>query len=118
MHAAHGGRAVASADPSVLRAYFASVYREPDARRWSDAVVSRRFASLSWLYHSASPALTLGGAQDFYLANASACGAAACEERGACWPLNSSESHRRPLSAAGQRGLVFCPPVKVRNIHW
>ena len=43
---------------------------------------------------------------------------AACEERGACWPLNSSESHRRPLSAAGQRGLVFCPPVKVRNIHW
>jgi hypothetical protein len=80
----------------VLRGYFQSVYREPLAISWPNALVQRRAERLEWIYHGTGYHQQLTCAHPYGRARPSFCS-----------PPNRS-----------QHGLVFCTPIKVRNIHW
>jgi hypothetical protein len=83
--------------PSALRSYFQAVYRDPLAASWPNALLQRRVDRLEWLYHGAGAHQRLTCAHPYGRARASFCGTA----------------HNR-----SRHGLVFCTPIKVRNMNW
>ncbi|KAL1528087.1 hypothetical protein AB1Y20_009453 [Prymnesium parvum] len=87
--------------PAVLRSYFRALYRDPRVDQLPSARLTERWSELMWIYHTTTPSLQLAVSQDFHHAHQSACGTL----------LGAT---RRPQ----QPGLVFCSPIKVRNLHW
>lgn len=85
---------------SELRPYFRSVYRDPGVDALPDEQLASRWARLTWVYHTRVASMALAFAQDYHHAHASVCEAPA------------------PTSSAHQPGLIFCPTIKVRNLHW
>ena len=82
---------------SALREYFRAVYRDPSVDAWSEAVLAQRWSELGWIYHTQTASLQMTVATDFHHAHPSSC---------------------EPADSTEQPGLIFCPTVKVRNIHW
>ena len=85
---------------SELRPYFRSVYRDASIDALPDGQLASRWARLTWVYHTPVAAMALAFAQDYHHAYSSVCEA----------PASTSSAH--------QPGLVFCPTIKVRNLHW
>ena len=85
---------------AVLRPYFRNVYRDASIDAWPDQLLAERWAQLTWVYHTPVPSLRLAFAQDFHHAHPSVCQAP------------------DPDAPIQQPGLLFCPTVKVRNMHW
>ena len=85
---------------SELRPYFRSVYRDPSVDTLPDEQLASRWARLTWVYHTLVASMALAFAQDYHHAHSSVCEAPA------------------PTSSAHQPGLIFCPTIKVRNLHW
>jgi len=86
---------------SELRPYFRAVYRDPSVDALPDEQLASRWARLTWVYHTPVASLALAFAQDYHHAHSSVCEAPA--------PTRGS---------AQQPGLIFCPTIKVRNLHW
>lgn len=85
---------------SDARDYVLAVYRDPRVAAWPDERVLAHVRRLghggSWAYHQSASPLTLGCAHSFGHPRGSLC--------------------RRARTV--RHGLVFCPPFKIRSLHW
>ena len=96
-------------DPSRVLIYLRSVFRDPRVMSWAHEQAERMFGSLSWLYHAPAAGVVLHCAHKYHSAVGTLCGQSRRREGTVPFPPNPH---------ALTHGLVLCPPIKLRTLHW